>query len=113
MAKTFVCSGAESSGNISNFKGSVGRSVLISKAKAANISHDVRPLSDRTSLGRFTRRNGSVLPDGALWPLGKQQDPQKIAQISPGHLTVVLNLTQQRVQESITVRHYSRKPVRP
>ena len=67
----------------------------------------------RTSLGRSTRRNGSVLPDGVLWPLGKQQDPEKIAQTPPEHLTMVLNLTQQRVQESITVRHYSRKRFRP
>ena len=67
----------------------------------------------RTSLGRSTRRNGSVLPDGVLWPLGKKQDPEKIAQRLQEHLAMVLNLTQQRVQESITVRHYSRKPVRP
>ena len=67
----------------------------------------------RTSRGRLTRRNGSVLPDGVLWSLGKKQDPEKIAQILTEHLYMVLNLTQQRVQESITVRHYSRKPVRP
>ena len=70
MAKTFVCSGAESSGNISNFKGSVGRSVLISKAKAANISHDVRSLNGRTSRGILEKVHSLV----ALWPFNAQQE---------------------------------------
>ena len=82
---------------------------------AANLKYAVMfgNAQSRTSLGRFTRRNGSVLPDGVLWPLGKKQDPEKIAQKFPERPYMVLNLMQQRVQESITVRHYSRKPVRP